>query len=185
MSGSLRLNGSTSGFSEITAPDVAGDQTFTLPAVGGTLSTVVYQQGNYTPAPLLGTCTSIADRCFWVRVGNKITINGSATDISNTTSGDPFQLVQLPYPCSVESYGSAMATRIATTISSASCQVSASYVTPDSEITFYVNSPAPGNSAKVIVHSDVDSNTASTVYWNLTYLTDDTTFVPINGATIS
>ena len=40
MSGSLRLNGSTSGFSEITAPDVAGDQTFTLPAVGGELMTV-------------------------------------------------------------------------------------------------------------------------------------------------
>ena len=39
MSGSLRLNGSTSGFSEITAPDVAGDQTFTLPAVGGILNT--------------------------------------------------------------------------------------------------------------------------------------------------
>jgi hypothetical protein len=39
MSGSLRLNGSTSGFSEITAPDVAGDQTFTLPAVGGELVT--------------------------------------------------------------------------------------------------------------------------------------------------
>ena len=39
MSGSLRLNGSTSGFSEITAPDVAGDQTFTLPAVGGELTT--------------------------------------------------------------------------------------------------------------------------------------------------
>jgi hypothetical protein len=44
MSGSLRLNGSTSGFSEITAPDVAGDQTFTLPAVGGTLSTVGIRQ---------------------------------------------------------------------------------------------------------------------------------------------
>ena len=40
MSGSLRLNGSTSGFSEITAPDVAGDQTFTLPAVGGELMTL-------------------------------------------------------------------------------------------------------------------------------------------------
>ena len=44
MSGSLRLNGSTSGFSEITAPDVAGDQTFTLPAVGGTLSTFGIRQ---------------------------------------------------------------------------------------------------------------------------------------------
>jgi hypothetical protein len=34
---SLRLNGSTSGYSEIEAPAVAGDQTFTLPGTGGTL----------------------------------------------------------------------------------------------------------------------------------------------------
>ena len=34
---SLRLNGSTSGYSELEAPAVAGDQTFTLPGTGGTL----------------------------------------------------------------------------------------------------------------------------------------------------
>jgi hypothetical protein len=34
---SLRLNGSTSGYSEIDAPAIAGDQTFTLPGTGGTL----------------------------------------------------------------------------------------------------------------------------------------------------
>jgi len=33
----LRLTGSTSGYSEIDAPAVAGDQTFTLPGTGGTL----------------------------------------------------------------------------------------------------------------------------------------------------
>jgi len=36
---SLRLNGSTSGYSELEAPAVAGDQTFTLPGTGGTLVT--------------------------------------------------------------------------------------------------------------------------------------------------
>jgi len=36
---SLRLNGSTSGYSEIEAPAVAGDQTFTLPGTGGTIVT--------------------------------------------------------------------------------------------------------------------------------------------------
>jgi hypothetical protein len=39
MSGKLRLNGATSGYSELQAPDVAGDQTFTLPSVGGELVT--------------------------------------------------------------------------------------------------------------------------------------------------
>lgn len=33
----LRLNGSTSGYSELEAPAIAGDQTFTLPGTGGTL----------------------------------------------------------------------------------------------------------------------------------------------------
>ena len=35
----LRLNGSTSGYSEIDAPAVAGNQTFTLPSIGGTVTT--------------------------------------------------------------------------------------------------------------------------------------------------
>jgi hypothetical protein len=33
----LRLSGSTSGFSQLDAPAIAGDQTFTLPSTGGTL----------------------------------------------------------------------------------------------------------------------------------------------------
>ena len=146
---------------------------------------VGYQQGLYTPVPTKGTVTSIPERCYWIRVGNKITINGSATDISNNSSGDSFEITGVPYSCSAESYGSSMATRIATIISTTSCQVSASYINPDSKISFYVNAPAPGNSAKVIVYSDIDSPSASTVYWQITYMTDDTTWTPINGATLS
>jgi hypothetical protein len=36
----LRLNGSTSGYSEIDAPAIAGDQLFTLPSTGGTLDRI-------------------------------------------------------------------------------------------------------------------------------------------------
>jgi hypothetical protein len=39
MSGTLRLRGSTSGYSELQAPAVAADQTFILPTAGGTLLT--------------------------------------------------------------------------------------------------------------------------------------------------
>ena len=39
MSGTLRLRGATSGYSELQAPAVAGDQTFVLPTAGGTLLT--------------------------------------------------------------------------------------------------------------------------------------------------
>ena len=37
MSGTLRLRGSTSGYSELQAPAAAADQTFILPTAGGTL----------------------------------------------------------------------------------------------------------------------------------------------------
>jgi hypothetical protein len=47
MSGTLRLKGSTSGYSELQAPAVAGDQTFIFPAVGGNLLTTD------NPAPYL------------------------------------------------------------------------------------------------------------------------------------
>jgi hypothetical protein len=53
----LRLNGSTSGYSQLDAPAIAGDQTFTLPGTGGTLDrlnragnilqVVNYQTGAY------------------------------------------------------------------------------------------------------------------------------------------
>ena len=39
MSGTLRLRGATSGYSELQAPAVAADQTFVLPSTGGTLLT--------------------------------------------------------------------------------------------------------------------------------------------------
>tara|TARA_R100000322_G_scaffold44707_2_gene27971 strand:+ start:4576 stop:6231 length:1656 start_codon:yes stop_codon:yes gene_type:complete len=48
MSGTLRLRGSTSGYAELQAAAVAGDQTFILPAVGGTLLTTDSPIGNLT-----------------------------------------------------------------------------------------------------------------------------------------
>jgi hypothetical protein len=57
MSGKIRLNGSTSGFSEITAPAVAGDQTFTLPAAGGEIAVV----GSSIPWNRIGTNLSPTD----------------------------------------------------------------------------------------------------------------------------
>ena len=53
MSGKLRLNGATSGYSELQAPDVAGDQTFTLPAVGGELVVAVTRPFFYAKPAML------------------------------------------------------------------------------------------------------------------------------------
>jgi hypothetical protein len=51
----LRLTGSTSGYSEITPPAVAGDQTFTLPGTGGTLTTT---NGGQTIEHAAGTASA-------------------------------------------------------------------------------------------------------------------------------
>ena len=63
----LRLNGSTSGYSQLDAPAIAGDQTFTLPGTGGTIDRLnragnILQvvQGSTTTSTAL-TTTSFAD----------------------------------------------------------------------------------------------------------------------------
>ena len=58
----LRLNGSTSGYSQLDAPAVAGDQTFTLPGTGGTLDRL-NRAGNIlqvVQAPKTDTATTIS-----------------------------------------------------------------------------------------------------------------------------
>ena len=59
----LRLNGSTSGYSQLDAPAVAGDQTFTLPGTGGTLDRLnragnILQVVNATYATEVSSSTS-------------------------------------------------------------------------------------------------------------------------------
>lgn len=54
----LRLNGSTSGYSQIDAPAVAGDQTFTLPGTGGTLDRL-NRAGNILQVVQTSTSTEV------------------------------------------------------------------------------------------------------------------------------
>ena len=63
----LRLNGSTSGYSQLDAPAIAGDQTFTLPGTGGTIDRL-NRAGNIlqvvnaaTSTAVTSTSTSFAD----------------------------------------------------------------------------------------------------------------------------
>ena len=176
MSGSLRLNGSTSGFSEITAPDVAGDQTFTLPAVGGTLSTVVYQQGIWTPTVNAGTINVY--NTTWERIGDQVTIRAQINGFT-TLSDSPIYVQGKPYLTreNVEALGSAMASRFNN--SCTACLASTKNV-------IFFKSSAGGNAAwREQRYVDRWNDAFSGIWFQVTYRTDDTTFVPINGATIS
>ena len=55
----LRLNGSTSGYSQLDAPAIAGDQTFTLPGTGGTIDRL-NRAGNILQVIYGSTSTSIS-----------------------------------------------------------------------------------------------------------------------------
>ena len=188
MSGSLRLNGSTSGFSEITAPDVAGDQTFTLPAVGGTLSTsnVVYQQGLWTPdygstqnAPVF---TATQRTGAWSRIGNTVTIQCTIVVQGITTAGTgSVALKNLPYvTASTEAGGRGVGSCYAA--GWANGQPTYALATNDSsELRLY--GYGANNAASSIGTSSLKAGAA--FYLTVVYQTADTTFVPINGATIS
>ena len=71
----LRLNGATSGYSEIDAPAVAGDQTFTLPGTGGTLDRL-NRAGNILQvvSATTGTVTSVAAGGFTDVTGMSVSI---------------------------------------------------------------------------------------------------------------
>ena len=200
MSGSLRLNGSTSGFSEITAPDVAGDQTFTLPAVGGTLP--VYQQGIWTPYAaandfsLCGVSSYAAQYGNWVRVGNHVTLNwwmrANNTNWSyiNGVSGDSsFYIAGLPYD-------------VANTTPYGTGAGNIAYIQGLDDDTQFRCYPQTGANTPLVafvslvlnsgkykdtqaVYREIFSAIGSAIQGSVQYITNDTTFVPINGATIS
>jgi hypothetical protein len=89
----LRLNGSTSGYSEINPPAVAGDQTFTLPGAGGNLITdgsdLTAQVKTATNAS--GTAPIYACRA-WVNFNGTGTVairaSGNVSSITDNGTGD-------------------------------------------------------------------------------------------------
>jgi len=192
MSGSLRLNGSTSGFSEITAPDVAGDQTFTLPAVGGNL--VVYQQGVWTPtiksADGARTATNYATQVGnWNRIGNAVTAYFclSLADLSGLLASDTLAIGDFPYTSFNGAGGSyaSSATVHANGLSDSEVVFMNMLVGPNTDLTnpIYFHSKV-GAGAPYYQLTWAQLGTGSLIS-QFTYITDDTTFIPINGATIS
>ena len=108
---SLRLNGSTSGYSEIEAPAVAGDQTFTLPGTGGTIVTAdgtqtltnkTVQGGAITAgtavASTSGTAIDFTGIPSWVK---KITVMFDGVSLSGSSS----YLIQLGDSGGIETTG--------------------------------------------------------------------------------
>jgi hypothetical protein len=82
----LRLSGSTSGYSQLDAPAIAGDQTFTLPGTGGTIDRL-NRAGNILQVVNAGysTYTTIASTSF--------TDTGLTASITPTSSSNKILVV--------------------------------------------------------------------------------------------
>jgi hypothetical protein len=103
---SLRLNGSTSGYSELEAPAVAGDQTFTLPGTGGTLDrlnrqwNIVKVVTGSTSAAASSSSSTLADTGLSASItpdsaSNKIIVIVAQAGCRKTTNNTGMKLVLL------------------------------------------------------------------------------------------
>lgn len=90
---SLRLNGSTSGYSEIEAPAVAGDQTFTLPGTGGNIITDVSDLTTQVKSATNASGSAPIYSCrAWVNFNGTGTVairaSGNVSSITDNGTGD-------------------------------------------------------------------------------------------------
>lgn len=213
MSGNLRLYGATSGYSQISAPDVAGDQIFVVPSLGGevivsgnnqsldlgtgdltvdnitanslTLPTgapvVGYQQGTWIPN--LDFNYSVSDSLIWWRIGNVVTLQGQVGNFSNREDTRTVKVMGLPYP----SDASVANTNIGV------CQTKNTAIPATGAWMFASGDPqgfafyesGDGNSVNWASIKFNQTTASTTISWTVSYLTDDTTWTPINGATVS
>ena len=180
MSGNLRLNGSTSGYSELSAPAVAGDQTFTFPSTGGTLAT--YQQGVWTPSASRGTVTGTD--CAWTRIGNSVTLYGVITNFTDATT-TPLGLGGTPYPFAPVTQGRTIGTAmyVEGQLETNAPYSQIVYGIADNALGFYACTN--GGTFARMEYANIASLAGFQMYITATYITDDTTWTPINGATVS
>jgi hypothetical protein len=160
---------------------------------GGGATGVRYQQGNWTPAFSNGTPqTETSFQPDWYRIGQWVTVNARIQWTGNTVN-EAIVVVGLPYP-NTEDYlegsnyvGAVMAQQQKDSITGTNGQANNLVCYPiniadDDGITFYWQS---GSSTFTKINW-TDFNATATdcqLIFSVTYKTDDTTFVPINGAT--
>jgi len=226
MGGAIRLEGSTSGYSALQAPPVAGDQTFTFPEKGGTLSVAPtgssspgYQSGVWKPTiqtqdgALVWTIdgvdqgggdvvpTAIRDynTFTWSRVGQSVTVNiwfqTNKATVANTSN---FYMTNLPYTSKLGSTdtgtnGSYPFTTVCftsnfpTRLNYQNLTALINNLENVNEIlyngeTIYFQYNVLGAASGGVTGGDIAMD--AQIIAQITYLTDDTTWTPKNGATV-
>ena len=186
MSSKLKLTGLGGGDTILQGNDsITTDQTFTLPDNGGEIvtapaggSVVGYQQGTWAPTYVSseGNITGFTDVFWarWIRQGNQVSLNFyfRCVNASGYAAGDRVSLEGLPYSCEPDLVTSGFA-----------------YGSSNREVNvqFYVEVNGSGGGQMIFTCFNANGvvSQGARIGTSLTYLTDDTTWTPSNGATIS
>ena len=138
-----------------------------------------YQQGVWTPVMSKGAYETIASRNVWSRIGNTIVLSGYLRKLTSTATFT-IDVSGAPYPASCVCSGAATGNRIGTSVGGITqCYIRDS----DSAIQFLCTSDAktnPWESPKYSDANDADNG----LYFSVSYLTDDTSWTPSNGAEV-
>ena len=203
----LRLTGTGGGNTILNGNDtITTDQTFEFPDDGGTLLTtagnttndgsggssgsaqvVGYQQGSWTPDPTVGDCT--VGTAMWSRVGNLVLIQANLTAFTNTSSGSTLELTGLPYNRDPNMFPTAACRSSYLNFGEDNniicCIVNTNRIRFQASRPSVGGTPAPG--VQVLQFSNfITANQADTgIAFTLSYLTSNTDWTPINGATVS
>jgi len=167
------------------------DGTTSLSGVGGKVAG--YQQGLWTPTFAQGSNNNLAATNYtnrtgnWWRIGNQVTVAmtlsmGSSAGISDTAAG--LQIIDFPYKLKIQPYyyGSSSSVHANNWTDSSVVFVNILAIENSTRSNLYY-----ATSTKTGIYGDVSYAVIGTgnIIGQITYLTDDTTFVPINGATVT
>jgi len=186
MSSELKLSGTSGGNIILQGDDViTSDQTFTFPATGGEVvtaptggSVVGYQQGVWTPATN-GTAT--VAKGTWTRIGNQVTANFNVSNDAGQTGVSPFEISDLPYPRQ-----SSTDNEVDDALRCGGFLAWSNIAGP--RTLMFGGSGTVIQFRVVSSTSNTDSITGTAGFsfrGTVIYLTDDTTWTPQNGATVS
>jgi hypothetical protein len=151
---------------------------------GGTFGqsalTPMYQQGLWTPTVSSGTITTAQGH--WTRIGNRITVDFSIKGFSDTTSSNIISVNGVPYgrEASVAAVGSLRVKWI----NVQTLPITLTAIINNASSLFFYGSVDAGD-LEAITHTRIVSTESAQINGSLSYLTDDTTWTPINGATVS
>ena len=159
---------------DLTVPNLISEGTVTATNLPTNGTIVGYQQGSWTPVPVTGGIETLSSNVWW-RNGKVVTVQAEVSAFNNN-GNIIIQIGGLPYGDQTKGLGSVMSSRF-------NNPPNASLVN-DGKVQFFKSGADRNNGWSILRHNDMlDANSA--IWFSVSYITDDTTWTPSNGATVS